>query len=339
MSFRKQHKKPFLWNFLLSFLFGFLFFTTPFFVSAQGFASLFGFSSEQFFLHTTPRNPNPNESVTVTLKSSALLPTTQVQWFVNGELKKEGVREQSIQVKTGGVGEATKIQVVVGSGENTATKTLVLNPGIVDILWEAQTYTPPFYRGKALPSSRTPLTLVAIPYLSGGEKVFSNDSLIYNWYQNYGKRGALSGYGQQTATIQSDFADGERLLKVVVVSPGGGPVAERKIEIPSFQPEILFYPLGDTGILTAHAMGNDVFLKQGLLKIVAKPFYFPFSSSVNNPGEYTWQVNNEDHPPSGEKNVLFLKTPEQSGEASISLIINNPTKLLQRAENQITLHF
>jgi hypothetical protein len=78
------------------------------------------------------------------------------------------------------------------------SKTWNFAPVDVDILWQANTYTPPFYKGKALFTPESNVTFIALfNIIIGGKRVDPSD-VVYKWKVNRTVDGANSGFGKNS---------------------------------------------------------------------------------------------------------------------------------------------
>jgi len=150
-----------------------------------------------FFITTGDTVPNALLRVSATSYSFDLN-SSDIVWKVNGKVFKRGTGEKIIDVMLGDAGSGTKIEIdaTVISGQTYHKETVVI-PATVDLLWQAYTYTPAWYKGKPLPSSTSDVKIVAVPYFktAGGEMLSASD-LTYNWNLNYKNIGSASGYGK-----------------------------------------------------------------------------------------------------------------------------------------------
>jgi len=71
----------------------------------------------------------------------------------------------------GSLGEKKTVTIkVVSRRGGYLEEKITFQPALVDLMWEANTYTPPFYKGKALTSSKSSITVTAIPQLKTSDK-------------------------------------------------------------------------------------------------------------------------------------------------------------------------
>src|SRR3989344_1490686 len=88
-----------------------------------------------------------------------------------------------------------------------------INAQSIDILWQGETYTPPFYKGKTLLSTQSGITLVAIPHGLG-----SSANLNYKWTRNGTVLGNISGRGKNTLTFVDSVLSRSQTFKVDILS-------------------------------------------------------------------------------------------------------------------------
>jgi len=109
----------------------------------------------QLQLDVRPQAPRPGDTVSITAQSfSADVNRSNFTWSVNGKVIKRGLGENKIEFRTGEAGSVSVVRVIVETPTlGTLSSELTLRPARVNLIWEADSYTPPFYQGKALPSS------------------------------------------------------------------------------------------------------------------------------------------------------------------------------------------
>src|SRR3989338_635002 len=120
-----------------------------------GVSSIFaqtGAVGTELAMSISPEHPRPGESVMVSVESYNIdLNRSEAHWFVNDKPIKTGTGGKQLQVLAGRNGEATSVRVVVlGENGTTYSASIIFRPAEVNLLWQAESYTPPFYKGKAL---------------------------------------------------------------------------------------------------------------------------------------------------------------------------------------------
>src|SRR3989344_8042891 len=145
-----------------------------------------------------PQNPAPNENVTITLSSfAANLDIVTISWIVNGKTALSGIGIKSFSTTVGGVGTEVRVAAKIMLPDGQIDKNIILRPSVLALLWQANdSYVPPFYKGKALPSSGTEIKVVAMPEIRVGATTANPKTLSYDWKKNYSNSPADSGYGK-----------------------------------------------------------------------------------------------------------------------------------------------
>ena len=102
-------------------------------------------------ISTSPKYISPNQSVRVILNSYSFdLNAATMRWYSGGKLVLSGQGKTELTLTTGDVGEKKTVTVDVSVNGKNFEKSIELLPESVDLIWQANTYTPPFYEGKAL---------------------------------------------------------------------------------------------------------------------------------------------------------------------------------------------
>ena len=128
--------------------------------------------SAQSFINLTssmtlyPEYPKPYTTVTVKYESYSFdMDRALITWSIGGKEVLSGIGELVLKVPLGGEGSITRVSVVVRPNEGgTVRDQILITPAFVSLIWEASdTYVPPLYKGKALPSEGGLVRVVALP--------------------------------------------------------------------------------------------------------------------------------------------------------------------------------
>ena len=227
----------------------------------------------------------------MTLSSPVDLNNSEITWSLDNKIVLKGVGEKVLRFKTGPIGSNNKIGVVIKTQDgNIIYKDKEIRPADVDMLWEAYTYTPPFYKGKALNSTNSVIKIVAIPHLinSDGARI-SPQNLIYEWKIRDELYEDLSGVGKNTYAFQTDIIPTKETMGVGVKSVDGLSSASGQVTLISSEPKIVVYESNPLlGILFNTAFKNTI-LSENETILSAYPFFF---STKNSSGvDYSWRVN------------------------------------------------
>ncbi|MCI0565815.1 hypothetical protein L0Y46_01315 [bacterium] len=308
--------------------------------------TLFGDINKTVSLTSTPRIPGSNEEVLIEINSVlANLGTSLITWYVNDRIVLSGYGEQRISVRTGNPGSASVIRVSILSAGSVLEASMVIRPTIADVIWEADTYTPPFYRGKALPSTESKIKLWAVPDIrsDSGARVSSNN-LVYEWRINGLPVREISGYGKNAAFIQSGYLGQSNVAEVVARTSDGVISASGKSYYQIVEPWLVFYEKNSlTGILFNTMLGNDVRLSKGDSIILrAVPYFFDRDALQGSNAAYTWKLDRDiidrGTSPSYEISISSGENAAVSG-ITVEYDIDIEDRLLQSASQKINVRY
>lgn len=329
------------YNLFISFLCGVFCFTllSIFFTntaSAQG--------AGNFNVRLTPPFPGPSEVVTAEVISNLInVNTTPITWLLNRKIRLQGVGKSSFTFKTGEVGSVTLFRVEVTTEQvGVVAKDIEIRPSDVDILWEADTYTPPFYKGRALPTSKSYIKMVGIPHFVATSGKVAPENLVYQWKKTYTPNPNDSGLGKNTYLYRGGYSLNEDVVDTVISTADNKISVSKKTKISIREPKIVFYerrPL--EGVRYENFLGGSFDLKEKELTLRAEPYFFSFSNADNNSADFTWQLDGKKLETDPDKKSEFtLRKPENgSGRAGITLKIENTRYDLQSASKNISLSY
>lgn len=310
---------------------------------AQNLESLGG-QSDSLVIETAPLRPGPNQMVTITIESYATdLNRSTVSWFLNNGLAKEGIGQKQFTFKTGKTGSLSNILIVVTTQEGALIQeTLNIRPASLDLIWEAQSYTPPFYKGKAFYPYQGTVKVVAIPNIvteNGGK--LSAKNLVYTWTINGSVNQAVSGYGKNFINFIGGIPLKPTEVEVEAESIDKVYVASGLTSFTPQPPELLFYednPL--YGILYNKALAGEVMLRDEEIRIAAIPYFIGVGQRTGAGLTYNWQLNSESAGvDTANDSLTFRRDKGVTGTALVSLEVANPAKIFQFSKNNLSLDF
>lgn len=297
-------------------------------------------AAANFWVEFSPKIPGPNETVSAKIMSYTFdTDRAYIKWSVDGYIKLKGVGEKDFGFKVGKRGKKTTVAVSVIAEDNSKERRVFyFNPSEVDLLWSARTYTPFFYKGKALSGPGSTVKVTAIPYF--GKYADTNPSnLIYKWKLNYKNRPDESGVGKNSFVFRSDKGFGESAVSVEVSDYKQTTKAENSVRIKNVQPELLFYqdsPL--SGLFSGMTLGSEFNINKNEILIKAEPYYFSLNAMRGI--SYKWTMNGKIIQPEKGGSVIDFRTePGTSGTADIRLRISSPYNLLQFAGKAFSVIF
>ncbi len=223
------------------------------------------------------------------------------------------------------------------------TESITIAPTEVDLLWEAKTYTPPFYSGKALPSSDAEITITAIPQFvtSNGNKLKSSE-LIFTWKRDGKVLGKDSGRGRDTIEITGPRIFNSTLIQVKVSSLGGTLHGKGFAQIFTVQPKIIFYKNDIIlGMRYEKGIKDTLTLSEEEVNITAHPYFFSGNRRVSSDFDYNWNVDGSSVPssPDDESSIVLRQIGEGEGSAVVTLSIQSIDKILQVARESFSVIF
>jgi hypothetical protein len=308
------------------------------------FTSKFPQIKEQVVTDVSPEIPKPGDEVTITteLYGDIDLNTILVTWKVNGVVQLKGVGKKSFTFTMGNTGKTTTVDFEAAPTNAPAImKTFSFAPVDVDILWQANTYTPPFYKGKALFTPEANVTFIALPnIIIGGKRVDPSD-IVYNWKVDRTVDGENSGFGKSSY----DYT-GSIILKPVLIQAEVYAAANNTFKglngftLANVFPQALIYEDSPVyGILFNKALQNQYTIKDDEVQLEVTPYFFS-ADGKNQDVTYKWDLNNSPLDiPSFQNSAIFRRKDDKRGSANIFLTIGNPSKILQQAVASLGLIF
>lgn len=311
----------------------------PALLSAQSTGTTFGTSMT---LSASPEYPTPNSSVQIKAASVFLnLNTSVITWYVNGRVVQSDIGATQFQITAGELGSETRIYVEAQGGNASAIAQGVVRPTEVDLLWEGDSYVPPFYRGRALPTSGSSIRLFAIPRLvpGGSSTPIPAEDLIYTWRQGGQILQGASGRGRYTATIEASPFSQTESVSVEVKTTDGELRGFASARIPSTDPKLVLYEDHPAfGILFHQALINGSTISESEASFSVIPYFAPEPTLKSSLLQYAWRVNgtpltNDPTRP----NTITLNAEGTDGNALIELAFTHATNYFISARNSWNL--
>src|SRR3989338_388909 len=290
-------------------------------IDAQTFPDLNLSSSNDFDISLSNRYPFSNEEIKAEIINVNFdILKSDIKWLLNNKVIHKGKAEDKVIFKTEELGSSTSLTAVVaGPGGISIQKTVILRPTTVDLLFQADTYTPYFYKGKSFISPLANATVAAIPHFIFQNKKISSENLLFKWYLN--NEFKASGWGKDSWAFKTGVFSGENYdVKVKIANQNETLIQEGILRLTTQNPEIIFYEYGaDEGVKFQKAISDFKTAAGEYVRFIAEPYFAP--NSQLNGLIYDWKINNQklmtQEPPF---NVLnFSSTPGSSGNALISL--------------------
>jgi len=292
----------------------------------------------------SPENPEPFENVDISLSSFANnLDTVFISWSINGKTVLSGIGKKSFSLSAPSANNEINVLVKITLPDGDVELSLLVKPTSTVMLWEADdSYTPPFYKGKALPSPDSSIKIVAMPEIRNGNNLVDPKNMSYSWKIDYNNDQNASGFGKNFYTYRNDYLEEISEVSVNVLTVDQKYTASGNVSVRSSNPKILFYARNPKmGTLWNNALQNNYKIKEGEV-IEASPYFMSPENIVSSPSLiWSWYVNNEQVAlPIFTKNIIPIKPVSgASGTAKIGLTIENRYKIFQSTNNEIDIQF
>ncbi len=305
-----------------------------------------GQGTDNLILTIEPKNPEPLQTVSIKLDSYVLdVNKAKITWSVNNEIKKTDIGLKTFNTLSGKNGEKITIKVVAETaiGERYELEGYFI-ASEVNLAYEYLSYTPPFYKGKALNPYQGLVLITAIPELvdSTGKKIPSQN-LVYTWKRNNKTEADSSGIGKNFLVYSGTIPVRDSVVEVLVSSIDNEISTSKSITITNDTPKIVFYEDNPIyGIMFNRAIKTGVRMITDEFKVRAIP-YFTTVGYTNSPDlDFKWSLNGSSisNLTDEDKNVMiFRQESEGSGSATVGLKVENNSRIFQFTENSFSLNF
>lgn len=294
---------------------------------------------EQIQVSTSPQYPKPGDQVTISVNAFSFnINKARVTWYQNGNIIADGVgvKQQSVALPNSSAAQDFRLVIKKDTG-GTIEKTFTIQPARVELLYEALTYTPPFYKGKRVFSHQSALKVVAVAEFNNGNGRIDPSELVYTWEKNGTVVQEYSGYGQDTLILAGDIIPRPVRITATVSAPGQDIKAREILDINVYQAEVGLYEKNPVlGTIYTQALGQGTYLfDREEVEIEAIPFYF---STDSNNISYGWKLNGRDiNAPETDHSMIFRNEDNITGRASIGASVNHGDNIMQRAQQSVDL--
>lgn len=286
-------------------------------------------------LRSTPQFPAPGQTVRFSVQSSLFdLPSSEISWYVNNELAAQGVGRSDVDIAAGPLGSETFVRVEVRREGASATASGVIRPTSVDLLWEGDTYVPPFYQGRALPSAGGSVRLYAVPHFqsAGANAPIDPSELFYTWKKDGRTLTSLSGKGRYSVMIDGPVLFGTDIVSVEVKTADGVLQGSASVRLASVEPSLVLYEEHPIfGVLFHRAVENGATFPETEVGFVAIPYYAPVQNLQTQLLAYNWRVNGSSVSSNQARpNTITLNAAGSDGRATLELTLTHATNFFLR---------
>jgi len=289
-------------------------------------------------ISTSPLTPEPNELVQVNLNAYTIDTTgATIIWFVDGVENTAARNLRTFSLTSKGLGETTDISVrITQRTGQTINANTTIRPAQLDIVLEANTMTPGFYKGRPLLTVGSQARAVAIPDLGDTRRP---EDFTYFWKLNneplYG--GPVTGRNFAAFTLGLGR---NQILTVDALDSNGTLVAKKSIGLPLVEPEIHFYPLNPLRGISPRVLESPVPLIGNEVTVRAEPYYMNRDILEQSP-LLEWKINNQTvtSDPQNPLELTLRRNSDLSGTAEIEFHIRNMNQLVQGVRESFQISF
>ena len=307
-------------------------------------AKLPGDINEQVSVTVFPEIPRPGDTVTISVDAFGGIDinSAQINWVMNGKSVLKGAGEKKFAFQAGSDGKTITIELRIKPVYGPEiVKTYKFNPSEVDVLWQANTYTPPFYRGKALYTPEADVQFVAMPNILKSNKTnLQPNGAVYNWNVDFKNYADKSGFGKNTYYFSGSILTKPTNVRVTAYDPSKKEsTGVGSIEVGPTEPKLLMYEDHPTygPLFSTAAVGNYNFGAQDI-KLNAYPYFFSVASKHD--ADYVWKINGTDLKlPLDQDFVTLQKLKQESGKSTISVHTSLNSKVLQQTDTTLSLSY
>lgn len=304
-------------------------FITP--TSAQlGDASL----ASDISISVVPNNPQPLEPVILEVKSYSVdLNQANIAWRYNGKVVSSGIGRTRINVIAPEANSAGLITATVsGVGFASSTTAIDLRTAKVDLLWEAaDSYTPPFYKGKAMFVNNGLVRVTAIPARSAPKNI------SFEWSRNDSVDLSVSGYNKNSITFRNETLKQQERISVTAES--GLFRGNNSLTITPTKPQIVLYQKQEGFIDYNNGRLSSIATSAPGITLRFEPYFFSTPGGMDK--NLVFEIKNNENQIYGDQrqNEISFSRPENGGESSIEVGVGTIVYSLQNALRQFTILF
>ncbi|MEK7173627.1 MAG: hypothetical protein AAB710_00935 [Patescibacteria group bacterium] len=299
-------------------------------------------SRKDIQLNTSPKYPGPNEIVRVEAQSYSFdTRTTLFTWSVDDVEKGSGIGKTSVSITTKNIGVSTRVTVKASPASGIPYEnSITITPSHMDVLWHSNSYTPAWYRGKALPARGSIVIITALPMFTYQGTGVKSSALVYDWWLDNKLLRSGSGIGKNSLSVNiSSNGNIVHRVRVRAADPASGITQEKNINLVVQNPKLLFYELDPLrGPRADTAIGNLFTLPAGSeTKFLSVPYYI---SGNPRSFQHTWNVGTANLPVSGDADPTALTYRAEQGAAgrqTISLILENPRQITEQVRGSFQI--
>lgn len=285
-------------------------------------------------LDVSPENADIGDIITITASSySEDLARANFTWTANNKVIKTGIGASVISFKKLASMPLVTIGVTINlPGGDTIQQSVDITNQSLDLIWEAiDSYTPPFYKGKALPIQESSVRFS--PIASRGSSFGSNGNKnnIYTWSRANEVVSTVSGTGKDSYPIVMDYLSDQEQIGVRVEGIKNNSIQTTDLTLKPFDPKILLYKKNNTGGILWNKTVNEPINSENPTTIFASP-YFITPKNLKNV-DVTWTQDNNTI-----ANGSYLTIGPSTSKSSIEITAENVKTFFQEIKKTVILN-
>ena len=209
-----------------------------------------------------------------------------------------------------------------------------VNAQSIDILWQGEGYTPPFYQGRTLWSSQSRITFLAIP-----QSLANPANLTYKWTKNGTVLGKINGVGRNTLTFVDSILSKPQTVKIDILSGQNTLLASASIVVTPISPTLVVYENNPLyGFMFHKETVGTYQLQEKEITFTIFPLFFSALSRPDPALDYEWRTNI-----GGEaetRNSVTYRTPDNAaGSSQVEVRASHKDKILQSSSKSFLIEF
>ncbi len=203
----------------------------------------------------------------------------------------------------------------------------------IDLLWQGQTYIPPFYEGRALWSKQARIIMTAV--VSG---LGDPNSLIYRWSKDGSVLGSVSGIGKKSLTFSDNVFSDPITITVEVIGSNNATLAENTVSVEPREYAPMIYENNPLyGFMFHREVGTGFMMDGQEATFTAFPFFANAAAKTAPSLSYKWSTNSGG---SEYQNTVTYRAPEDgAGIAKISLTLKDASDIIPAVNRSFLIKF
>lgn len=203
----------------------------------------------------------------------------------------------------------------------------------ITLTWSTNTCVPLDYPGKALPTGKSAIEVIAILDWTTGQKQINSQELIYNWFLNDSIQKEASGRGKDFFRFNLKESSTKRYAVQLEVKNKQEDLiaASSYLYLRPVQPEIIIQSENSNYQVSANQQKE----------FIAQPYFF----NIQSPDElnYSWSLDGETAEQAGQShpNMLTLEIGQvaQSVKQNLAVWAENKNRPLEKAQAEVEINF